>query len=402
MAVISSIASKNADLMRAHIGVFDLRNIRRIDLPLVALTAALIVCGLLVLISAARPGLSETEGFFSQLRELVTQRDVLKQILAFAVGAVLALLIICTDYRFLISLAPLLYLISIGLLVLVLFIGMTVKGGQRWINLGFVNFQPSELAKVALIYMLAWYFTLIGPRIQKLPYFLLTFLIPAVPGLLILEQPNLGTTLTLGPIVFVMLFVAGCRRWHLAALVVSGLVFGLIAGPIVWNHLEDYQKKRVMSFFSPSEEDMRESGYHTMQTMITVGSGQMHGRGYLKGTQTHLSFLPEHHTDFIFAVLAEEKGFVGAIVVIGLFTVFFLRGFALARDCPDLSGTLLAVGSVTILAFHVFVNIAITLGLLPVTGIPLPFFSSGGSFCLITMILVGTMLNVHIRKGFFG
>lgn len=388
----------NADIMDAHIGVFDIRNLRRIDLPFLALTAALIACGLLVLLSAVHSGSTQTGSLALQLLKLMTDGNFVKQIVGLCGGVVLASLIICLDYRFLVAWAPVFFVVSILLLLLVFTSGgHEAKGGQRWIDLGPVNFQPSEFAKIALIYTLTWYFTLVGPRIRQLPFFLLTFAVPVVPAVLILKQPNLGTTLTLVPILFVMLFVAGCRFWHIGLLV----ILGLIAAPVAFSQLKDYQKERVMSFVAPSEEEADDSGYHTLQTKITVGSGQMHGKGYLQGTQTHLSFLPEHHTDFIFAVLAEEKGFVGALVVIGLFTVFFLRGFGLARECPDLTGTLLAVGCITLLAFHTFVNIAITIGLLPVTGIPLPFFSYGPSFSLTAMMCVGTLLSVHIRKGYF-
>lgn len=396
MAVALKVS--NADLMDAHIGVFDIRNLRRIDLAFTALTVALIAFGLLVLLSATHSGSAQSGSLAMQLLKLMTGDKFMKQVLAIVLGGGIAMMIICLDYRFLVAWAPVYYVGAIALLALVLEIGSTVKGGQRWIPLGPFNLQPSEFAKLALIYSLAWYFTLVGPRIKRLPFFLLTFAIPAVPAALILKQPNLGTTLTLFPIVFVMLFVAGCRFWHLAGLV----IIGLVAAPVAYSQLKDYQQERIMSFVSPSEEEADESGYHTLQTKITVGSGQMHGKGYLKGTQTHLSFLPEHDTDFIFAALAEEKGFVGAVVAIGLFAVFFLRGLGLARECPDLTGTLLAVGCVTLLAFHAFVNIAITIGLLPVTGIPLPFFSYGGSFCLTTMMCVGTLLSVHIRKGYFG
>ncbi len=384
--------------MRAHIGVFSLRNVYRIDLPMVVVTGALVSLGLMVLLSATYSGTVSDDGHsFVRFIKLFGNDYVVKQLAALFLGVILAGLMVCVDYRFLVSLAPLFYLLAIALLVAVLAIGEIVKGGQRWISLGPVNFQPSEFAKLALIYMLAWYFTLVGPRIRQLPFFLLTFLIPAIPAVLILKQPNLGTTLTLGPIVIAMLFAAGCKRWHLGALVLMGLT----AAPVAWTQLEDYQKERVMAFVNPSPEDLRDSGYHTLQTMITVGSGQMHGKGFLKGTQTHLSFLPEHHTDFIFAVLAEEKGFVGAIVALGLLAMFFLRGLALARDCPDITGTVLAVGVVTILAFHVFVNVAICIGIMPVTGIPLPFFSYGPSFYLITMMAIGTLLSVRTHKGYF-
>jgi rod shape determining protein RodA len=167
--------------------------------------------------------------------------------------------------------------------------------------------------------------------------------------------------------------------------------------------LKEHQKTRVVSFFHPEADPnyARDSGYQIEQTKIAVGSGQMWGKGFGKGTQTHMSFLPVYHTDFIFALYAEEMGFIGGVILIGLYGLFLLRGLGLARACPDLAGSLLVVGSVSVVAFHVLVNIAITLNLLPVTGLPLPFLSYGGSFFLTTMMCVGTMLSVHVRKGFF-
>jgi rod shape determining protein RodA len=393
----TSIKISNNDFMNAHIGVFDIRNIRRIDPVFTLITAALIAFGLLVLLSATHSGSVQSGSLASQTFKLMSSGNVIKQLVGITVGTMLALLLISLDYRSLVAWAPVFFVSAIVLLVLVLLIGTEAKGGKRWINVGPVNFQPSEVTKLALIYMMAWYFTLIGPRIKRLPFFLLSFAIPAIPAVLILKQPNLGTTLTLFPIMFVMLFVAGCRFWHIALLV----IIGLVTAPVAFSQLKDYQKERVLSFVQGSEEEAHDSGYHTLQTMITVGSGQMHGKGYLKGTQTHLSFLPEHHTDFIFAVLAEEKGFVGAILGVGLLLIFFLRGLGLARECPDMTGTLLAVGCVTLLAFHSFINIAITIGILPVTGIPLPFFSYGPSFYLTAMMCVGTLLSVHVRRGYF-
>ena len=201
---------------------------------------------------------------------------------------------------------------------------------------------------------------------------------------------------TLGPITVAMLYVAGCKRRHLAAIV----VIAVAAAPIAWSQLEDYQKRRVMTIVDPSA-DPQGSGYHTIQSMITVGSGGLTGKGYMGGTQTYLSYLPEHHTDFIFSQLAEEFGFAGSITVLMLFSFLFFRGLRLARNSTDMAGSLLAVGVVTLLAVHVFVNVGITIGILPVTGLPLPFLSYGGSFYLTTMTSIGILLSVNARRGMF-
>ena len=332
-----------------------------------------------------------------------------------------------------------------ALLAAVLKFGHTAKGSERWLQIGPVGVQPSELTKLVMVYFLAWYLSTLGDRIRKLPWFILTFILTGVPMLLILKQPNLGTAMCLAPLTLVMLFAAGCRWWHLGAVVLCGLSLF----PVVWFQMRDfdpqefkasrmkvaatakaassegadaaeaeeqagapkksflshfslkpYQKMRIYAFLHP-EEDQRESGWQTYQSLITVGSGGLSGKGFMQGTQTKLKWLPEHHTDFIFSLLAEEQGFIGGAVAIGLFTAFLLRGLMFARDCPDMTGTLLAIGIVTVLGFHVFVNIAITIGLMPVTGIPLPFFSWGRSFYITTMMCVGVLMNIPMRRKLF-
>jgi rod shape determining protein RodA len=325
-------------------------------------------------------------------------------------GAVAALIVICIDHRFLVTLAPIMYVGAIVVLVGVLLHGSEAKGGQRWLVVGPFRLQPSEQCKIVMVYSLAWYFTTIQQRVRKLPYFLLTFVIAAVPAVLILKQPNLSTAASMAPITFSMLYVAGCKRWHLLALV----IIGIAAVPLAYFHLKDYQRTRVDTFLGLSKESGDEdaeakqdrvsmgSGWQTLQASISIGSGGLSGKGFGKVTPTELSFLPEYHNDLIFSVLAEEHGFIGSMVVIGLFAIFLMRGLFHAADNPDMSGALVATGAVAILAFHVFVNIAMTIGLMPVTGIPLPFLSYGGSFYLTTMLCVGILLNASIRKGFFG
>lgn len=366
-----------------HIRPFNLRNIKRIDLWLAACVVALAVIGILVLYSANRSVSSGTSFY-------------LKQAVFFVGGCGVALFLCCFDHRFLVSLGPVVFTACCGLLVAVLVVGAEVKGGQRWLHFGPFGFQPSEYTKLAVVLMLAWYFTAIGRKIEGLPYFLLAFVIGGIPAILIFKEPDLGTAATLGPITVAMLYVAGCKRWHLFAVVLTGLA----VAPIAWMQLEDYQRTRVMTIMDPGA-DPQGSGYHTIQSMITVGSGGLRGKGYLDGTQTYLSYLPEHHTDFIFSLLAEEFGFVGGVTVLGLFMLVFLRGLQFARNSVDMTGSYLAVGVVTLLAFHVFVNIAITIGMMPVTGLPLPFLSYGGSFYLTTMTSIGILFSVNARRGMF-
>jgi len=213
---------------------------------------------------------------------------------------------------------------------------------------------------------------------------------------LVVAQKDLGTAITMVPIVFAMLLVAGCKWRHLAVVVLLGAAML----PIAYSQLEPHQRVRLEAFFNPEKADP-DAAFQTLQAKIAIGSGQMWGKGFGNSTQTHLSYLPEFHTDFVFALLGEEFGFVGAATVIALLGLFLLRGLMLAQDCTDMSGRMLIIGAVSILATHIIVNIAITLNLMPVTGLPLPFLSYGGSFYLTVMMCVGTVLTVHARRRFF-
>ena len=428
----------------ATVRVLNWRNLRKIDWFMPVLVMALVVMGWATLYSAIR---SADPSIFS------------KQIIAFIVGTSIAAIIVCMDYRFLVAIAPVMYVGAVLLLEAVLQFGEERQGATRWLMLGPVEIQPSEFCKIVMIYVLTWYFTTIGERIRKLPYFILPFILTGIPMLQILRQPNLGTGLAFPPLLIAMLFIAGCRIRHLIGL----MMVGLSLFPVVWVQMKNYdpafeafsadldknkivteqefldrfpdlgvaafqrmdanqsgqlevdgkgriekswwqlhnhQKKRIYTFLHPEKSD-RDTIWQVKQSMITVGSGGLAGKGYLQGTNTRLSYLPEHHTDFIFCLVAEERGFIGVAFVIGLFTAFLMRGLTFAKECPEMMGTLLATGVVTILAFHVFVNIAITVGMLPVTGIPLPFMSYGRSFYLTTMICVGILLNVPMRRRLF-
>lgn len=374
---------KDFDILDVHVGIVNYRNLKRIDWIFAGLSLALAGIGLAVLFSASR-GLTSGMPYY------------VKQAAFLFVGTILALLIMCIDSRFLVSIAPVLYGGAIAILVAVILFGTAVKGGQRWLPLGPLHLQPSEQTKLIVVYMLAWYLSLVKERIRSLPFFLLTFAIVGVPGVLILKQPSLGTALALAPVTFVMLWVAGCKWWHLMAIVIAGAAMA----PVAYHKLEPYQRQRLLSFVNP-EADPKGTGWQIRQSKITVGSGGLSGKGFRQGTQTMLNYLPEHHTDFIFSLLAEEHGFIGALIVLGLYLTFLLRGLKLALKASEMSNALLAAGAVTILGFHIFVNVAITLGLMPVTGIPLPFLSYGGNFYMTTMLCVGTLLHVPVRKQLF-
>lgn len=375
---------KEFDLLDAKISLFNIRNLKRLDWVMALLVLTLALIGFAVLFSASASADSGGLPYWQ------------KQMIFFAFGICVALAILCIDNRFLVSIAPVLYCGAVMLLLAVIVLGKEAKGGQRWLEFGPFRLQPSEQTKLVVVFMLVWYLTTIKERIRKFPYLILGFALVGVPAVLILKQPSLGTTLSLVPVSFVMFFVAGSKWWHLALLMIAGI----IVAPFAYQHLEPYQQKRLISFMD-SEDKISDANWQTVQSKITVGSGGLSGKGYRKGTQTALNYLPEHHTDFIFCVVAEEKGFIGAISVITLFAAFLWRGLKLACDCTEMTGTLLAAGAVTILAFHVYVNIAITVGLMPVTGIPLPFLSYGGSFYLTTMMCVGVLLHVPVRKQLF-
>ncbi|MBI1319350.1 MAG: rod shape-determining protein RodA [Candidatus Hydrogenedens sp.] len=390
----------------ASIRVVNWNNLRRMDWMIIGCVLLLALAGFLTLYSACR----------SMEIELLY-----RQIGGFLIGTVLAVCLTAVDYRFLVSFAPLAYGISVLLLLAVELTGYMAGGSERWLELGPIRIQPSEMTKLVMVFMLTWYFHVLGRRIRKLHWFILTFVIVGVPTLLILAQPNLGTAATMAPLTLAMLWVAGCRMWHLAAVVLVGLSifpvvylemkdfdpeaapFGTVTdnpeakvNPKSMLGLKDYQKKRIYAFLHP-DYDPKGSGWHTTQSKITIGSGGLSGKGYLQGTQTRLNYLPEHHTDFIFSLLGEEQGFIGVCIVIALFAAFLFRGLMFARDCPEMQGTLLATGIVTVLAFHIFVNIAVTVGVMPVTGIPLPFLSYGRSFYITVMACVGVLLSIPAR-----
>jgi len=392
---------KDFDILDVRVGIFNYRNLKRIDWVFAGLVLTLACVGFAVLFSASR-SVSEPVPYYA------------KQIAYFVAGAGVALLIMCIDSRFLVSIAPVFYAGAVGLLLVVILFGTAAKGGQRWLPLGPFRLQPSEQTKLIVVFMLSWYLAWARERIQKIPFLLLAFIIVGIPGVLILKQPSLGTAMALGPVTFVMLYIAGCKWWHL--LVIA--LMGLCAFPFAFRKLEPYQKNRIASFMDFEDgtwqkdlvqkilgelpkTDPAGNGWQTRQSKITVGSGGLSGKGFGQSTQTLLNYLPEHHTDFIFSLLAEEYGFVGTVGVLALFAVFLLRGLSFALKSTDLSSALLAAGTVTILGFHVFVNVAITIGLMPVTGIPLPFLSYGGNFYMTTMMCVGVLLHAPVRKQLF-
>ena len=348
-----------------------------LDLPLLTALLLLSGFGLLVLYSASGGNL----GLF--------KRQVLHYALAFIVMVVVARIHPRTLYRW----SPHLYAVTLAALALVLITGTVSKGAQRWLDLGVIRVQPSELAKLTTPMMVAWYLAR-----QKLPpgwrALLVSLALIALPAVLIVREPDLGTAILVATSGLIVLFLAGVS-WRL---IVGLLITLAAAAPLAWHFLlKDYQRQRVLTFLNP-ENDPLGAGYHIIQSMIAIGSGGVYGKGWLNGTQSQLAFLPERHTDFIFAVIGEEFGLVGAAALLGLYAFIVLRGLYIAIQAQDSYSRLLA-GAVTLVFFvYLFVNTGMVSGLLPVVGVPLPLVSYGGTSLLTLMTGFGILMSIHTHR----
>jgi rod shape determining protein RodA len=285
-----------------------------------------------------------------------------------------------------------LYALAVAMLVAVALAGTTVNGSRRWLNLGVARFQPSELMKIALPLMLAWYFQKFEGRIGWKD-FALTAVLIAVPAWLIKRQPDLGTALLISASGFYVLFLAGLS-WK----VIAGLItLGAAGAPLVWQHLRDYQRERILTFLDPTRDPLG-TGYHSSQASIALGSGGVVGKGWLNGTQTHLDFLPERHTDFIFAVFGEEFGLVGNAVLLVLYLLLIGRGMMITANASTMFARLVA-GAVTLMLFTcAFVNMGMVSGVLPIVGVPLPFVSYGGTALISFFIGLGLLMSVQAHR----
>ena len=321
-----------------------------------------------------------------------------KQVYWLLVGLGLMFFTLLYDYRHLEKLAYPLYLLSLLLLVAVMVAGKMVSGSRRWLALGPISLQPSELVKIAIILVLATYFSR-RPRTDPLRFkdLLGPLSLVLVPVLLIIKQPDLGSGLLVGLVAVSMILFVGVY-WR--TLLGCGLTL-ILASPLIWGFLKDYQRQRLLTFLNP-EKDPLGAGYHVIQSMIAVGSGQFWGKGFLKGTQSQLQFLPEQHTDFVFSVFAEEWGFLGSAVLVLFFTGLTLWCLQVARDCKERFGHLLALGVTALVFWQVFINLCMVTGFMPVVGIPLPLFSYGGSSLVTTLLGVGFLLNIRMRRFLFG
>lgn len=359
------------------------RILKNIDWWIVAAASLLIFCGLGLIGSA-------THSFSSATGEAW---HVQKQGIFVAVGALLVMASLNFDYRILKRFSTGIYIFNIVLLLVVMFFGHTQLGAQRWIQIGSLTFQPSEFAKVFLIVCLAAFMEKRIEWLENLRDYLPVFAYIFVPFFLVMRQPDLGTSLTFIAILLGMIFVSGFKfKWFFAL----GSAFVCML-PVFWTVLQDYQKNRIRVFLNPELEPFG-SGYHVIQSKIAVGSGGLFGKGWLAGTQSQLNFLPENHTDFIFAVAGEEFGFMGAALIITLYLIIVWRGVIIALNADDDFGTLLAVGIVSMFMFHVMVNVGMTVGIMPVTGVPLPFLSYGVSSLITNLMLISLLLNIRLHE----
>lgn len=317
-----------------------------------------------------------------------------RQTIFVAVGLAALAIVFLIDYHHLVDLSPMLYAIGLGLLVVVLFLGHEAGGARSWLVLGPFRLQPSEPTKIATALLLTRYLAQIRRRHLELREILVASLIVAVPMVLIALERDLGGAAMYLPMLAGILLVAGIR-WQ--QLVAAGLL-GLMLAAGLWSFgMKPYQRERVLSFLAP-EKDPLGAGYQVRQSKIAVGSGQWTGRGYMQGTQSQLRFLPARHTDFVMAVLAEEQGFLGVLTVLGLYGFYLSSAAAIAARSRDRAGILLIMGLLSLFAFHILYNTAMVVGLLPITGIPLPFLSYGGSFTLVAFLATGLILNVDDRR----
>ncbi|MEM8868909.1 MAG: rod shape-determining protein RodA [Pseudomonadota bacterium] len=324
-----------------------------------------------------------------------------RQMIRFGAGVALMVAIGMVHIRFWRAVAPLAYGVGLVLLLFVEFFGHIGMGAQRWIDLGFMQLQPSELMKVALVMALALYYDWLEPeQVSRPQWVILPILLTLIPMALVLKQPDLGTAILLAAGSAVMMFMAGVSVWYFAAAIGAGVgVITLVmqSKGTSWQLLEDYQFNRIATFLDPSTDPLG-AGYHITQSKIALGSGGLTGRGFMEGTQTRLNFLPEKHTDFIFTTLAEEFGFVGSASLLGLYALVVIFALASAMRNRDRFGALLTTGITATFFFFFAVNMAMVMGLIPVVGVPLPLVSYGGSAMLVIMAAFGLVQSAHIHR----
>lgn len=383
------------------------RLLKKVDYTLLLTVITIILFSLVIIYSATKPaevlplaeGVSTSGDAFASVK---------KQILNIMFGIVAMAIMLYIHYEDMAKHTKALYIINLIMLGAVLFAGDSALGAQRWIELGPFRFQPSEFSKLIIIICFAAFLNSRQGRLNSFKDLLPCFAFIGVPLLFILKQPDLGTSLVFMAIMFGMLFAAGARPSLLIGLLLGGLSLAILwiwahfwfeahSGFNLWIPLKEYQLNRLIIFINPWQ-DWHGDGYHIIQSQIAVGQGGLFGRGLFNGSQTHGNFLPIQETDFIFSVVGEELGFVGAIGLLFLFFVLIYRSIYIAINANDNFGFLLATGVVSMLTFHVLVNVGMTTGIMPVTGIPLPMFSYGGSNMVTNLAALGLLLNINMRR----
>lgn len=374
--------------------IIDRRVLAHFDWALLVFALLLPLFGLGVLYSAGFDPEVE-KSLFNWLPIVIRSDAFLKQLGFLGLGVLVMLIAMSISPQTLSRYAYLIFGVCVLLLVAVALFGTIAQGSRRWLAIGGYNLQPSELMKIGVIIGMARFIAKHPPkqRVYGLKQLIIPFIMIAVPMGLIIRQPDLGTGLAVGAIGFSMLLFMGIR----AKLLLTLLVLAVVTAVPAWHSLEDYQKRRIMVLWNP-EEDPQGDGWHITQSKIAVGSGQLFGKGYLKGSQTQLEFLPERTTDFIFSVLAEESGFAGSLILIILYALFIARILAVAGKSKDLFCSLICFGVAFMIFFHTVVNIGMVIGLLPIVGLPLPLLSYGGSSLLTTLFSVGLVLGVGMRR----
>ncbi len=352
---------------------------KNLDYQIIFLTLAIFIIGLLFQYSVS---------YQKDISPL--QNPAIKQLIWLFIGFCVFSLVLKIGYRRIISASYFFYCVILFLLAAVLIFGRQRLGAQRWIQLGIFNLQPSEFTKLALVMTLAYYLGSRNDRALKFKNFLVPLALTAIPAVLILKQPDLGTALVLFPILISMLFIFGTHIKYIAGL----LLMAFLSLPLFWHMLRPYQRQRISVFVNPDADPLG-AGYTIIQSKIAVGSGRLFGKGWLSGTQNYLNFLPERHTDFIFSVVGEEWGFLGSVVLLALYFLLIRRMLNILNMTENIYGRLVIAGIATMLCFQVVVNIGMTVGVFPVVGITLPLISYGGSSLLTTFIGIAMVLSVY-------
>lgn len=365
--------------------IIDKRKYKDFDAVLLAMTFVIFLIGLLAIHSA------------TQAKNLTLYESyAFRQLTWLGIGILFLAITVRISYHKFLDIAYVLYMINISLLVLVLIMGHIRLGAQRWFSIGGFAFQPSEFMKISFILALSSYVGQKKGAMESLGSLIVPFILLAAPFVLVLLQPDLGTALLLVPVFFAILLVGGAKPKYL----VWAILAGFACMPLFWHFLRDYQKQRLLVFINPNIDPLG-AGYTIIQSKIAVGSGGLIGKGWLNGTQNQLNFIPERHTDFIFSVIGEEWGFLGAAALILLYLLIVHRTFNIGSLTSDRYGKCIATGIAVLLSLQVIINIGMTIGLMPVVGIPLPLVSYGGSSLLATLVAVGLLLNVGMRRSTF-